>query len=67
VPERAPTSALKAFALAVPTAAGLRSTYDSPPAAAMAVSAQPWPLSHRASSLPTLPATVVPTFLRGWK
>jgi hypothetical protein len=65
MPERAPCSAPKAFALAVPTAARRRSAYDSPPAA-MAVSAQPWPLFLRASSLPTLPATVVPTFLRGW-
>lgn len=64
MPERAPSSAPKAFALAVPTAARRRSAYDFPPAAAMAVSAQPWPLSHRASSLPTPPATVVPFFLR---
>jgi len=63
MPERAPTSAPKAFALAVPTAARRRNVYDSPPAA-MAVSAQPWPLSRRASSLPTPPATVVPFFSR---
>jgi len=66
MPECAPSSAPKAFALAVPTAARRRSVYDSPPAA-MAVSAQPWSLSHRASSLPTPPATVVPFLLRGWK
>ena len=64
MPERALLSAPTAFALVMPTAARHRSAYDSPRPAAMAVSAQPWPRSHRASSLPTPPATVVPFFLR---